>query len=144
MFQDANAHVTLVAFCALAVCCLGWFRCERRMRILEQKLQSSSEALGQMMEIQINEHRRVNGIFGEIEERILNLSAPETEPARPLDRRHQVLTMSRNGFGLDEITKRLNIPRGEAELILSLSDYVKGQVSQSARSNGEGRQHAQA
>ncbi len=142
MIQDTNAYVTLIALGALALCCLGWFRCEKRLRVLERNLRESCEALGQIMDTQMSEHRWISGNFGDIEERILNLSAPETEPTRPLDRRHQVLAMSRKGFGLDEITKRLNIPRGEAELILSLRDYVRGQDSRSARSSGDSRQHA--
>ncbi len=144
MIQDANAYLTLAAFGALALCCLGWFRCERRLRVLERNLRDSSEALGQLMDMQMSEHRWISGNFGDIEERILNLTVPETELARPLDRRHQVLTMSRRGLGLDEITKRLNIPRGEAELILNLRDYVRGQDSKSARLDGGSSQHAQA
>ncbi|NWG13353.1 MAG: hypothetical protein HXY20_07460 [Acidobacteria bacterium] len=142
MLQDANAHVTLIALGALLVCCLGWYRCSRRLRRLERNLLDSAEALGQMVEIQMSEHRRISGYMDDIEERILSMSAPEAEPPRPIDRRHQVLALSRKGCDLAEITRRLNIPLGEVELILNLKNYLAGQGSQSAPSSGDMRQHA--
>lgn len=145
MLQIAATPAVLLVLGGLVFCVICWFRCERRLRALERKLQQFSEALGQMAEIQMNEHQKVSGNLNDIEERIWNLTAPDTRSTSPLDRKHQVLTMSRNGFGLDEITKRLNIPKGEAELILSLTKYIGGSgCAPSVQPRGDDTQYAQA
>ena len=144
MLQNLAAQVPLIVLGALTLCVLGWFRCERRLRVLERNLQQCYEALGQMVEIQMNEHRRVNGNLNDIEERIWNLTAPETHSASPLDRKHQVLTLSGKGFGLEEITNRLKIPKGDAELILNLKKYFTSSGMPSARPGGENKRHAEA
>lgn len=97
-----------------------------------------------MAEIQMTEHQKTERSFGQVEERFLSLVAPESDSARPVDRRHQVLTMSRNGFALDEIVRRLNIPKGEVELILNLRKYTGAAGSNADGTNGDLKKYAQA
>lgn len=139
--------VVLLAFTAcgaLASTILLWIRSERRIRDLERNLQHYCEALCQMVEIQMAEHGKIARNFGDVEERLLSLAAPEGDSIRPVDRRHQVLTMSRNGFAVDEIVRRLNIPKGEAELILNLRKYTGASGPAADGTNGDLQKYAQA
>ena len=97
-----------------------------------------------MVEIQMTEHQKIARNFGDIEERLLSLTTAESDSTRPVDRRYQVLTMSRNGFALDEIVRRLNIPKGEAELILNLRKYIGASGSKTDESSGDLKKYAQA
>ncbi len=144
MSEPVVAFLMIGACGALASTVLLWIRSERRARELERNLQQCSEALCQLVEIQMTEHQQVTRNFGDIEERLLSLVTAESDSARPVDRRHQVLTMSRNGFPLDEIVRRLNIPKGEAELILNLRKYIGGSGSRSDESSRDPRNYAQA
>jgi hypothetical protein len=98
-----------------------WFK---RLTALERDLQQFSEVMCQMAEIQMKSYRKLNGNLGEIEERIMDLALPSDDSSHQLERRHQVLALARKGVPIDEIIKRLNVPRGEAELILNLRKFV--------------------
>jgi len=135
----------LAAGCTAAVLFLGLrLRSEKRVRALEQEVRRCSEVIGQMMELQMRQHQRFVGSINDIEERMLGFAAPGSDSPTPVDRRHQVLTLSRRGFGLEEIARRLSIPKGEAELILSLRKYVGASAPGVAADCGEAREHAQA
>lgn len=96
----------------------------RRFGALKQEVMRVSEDLLQVVELQADIYRRVCRSLNDIEEKILDLSVPSSNAPLPLERRHQVLTLARKGIAADEIARRLNMPRGEAELILSLRKYV--------------------
>ncbi len=132
---------TAIAGCAAAVLAL-WLRSERRWQALRKDLLECSETVCRGLERQIDEHRKLAGSVSDIEERLIALAAGDTEAPRPVDRRHQVVTLSGRGLGTEEIARRLNIPRGEAELILNLKQY--GAAARAAGFCGEGRKHAQA
>ena len=141
---------SMIASCVMSGCAaltlfLGlWLRSEKRVKALERDLRQCSEAVCQMIELQMREHRRLACSIDDIEERILGYAAPDIGSPKPVDRRHQVLTLSRKGLALEEITKRLNIPRGEAELILNLRKYVGAAAPGAAVAGAEQRNHAQA
>jgi hypothetical protein len=115
----------------------------RRIKTLEHDLQRFSEAMCQMAEIQMKNYRKVSGNLGDIEERIVELAIPSENTRVPLERRRQVLTLAHKGVAIEEITKRLNVPRGEAELILNLRKYMDVATPRAAKSNGELKRHAQ-
>lgn len=115
----------------------------KRIQDLEHDLQRFSEAMCQMAEVQMRIYRKLSGNLGDIEERILELSVPSNDSNLPLERRHQVLALARKGVSLDEIVKRLGIPRGEAELILSLREYIDATNSRTPKSQGEAKLYAQ-
>ncbi len=115
----------------------------RRVKTLERDLQGFSEAMCQMAEIQMKTYRRVTGNLGDIEERIVELAIPSEDTRLPLERRRQVLTLAHQGVAIGEITKRLNVPRGEAELILNLRKYMDVATPRAAKMNGESKRHAQ-
>jgi hypothetical protein len=144
MSEPVVALIAFTACGALASTTLLWIRSELRTSRLARNLQHCSEALCQMVEIQMTEHQQIARNFGDIEERLLSLVTTEGDSTRPVDRRHQVLTMSRNGFPLDEIVRRLNIPKGEAELILNLRKYIGASGSKTDESSGDPRKYAQA
>jgi len=144
MSEPVVVFLVFITCGALASTFILWTRAEKRARELERNLQHCSEALCQMVEIQMTEHQSIARNFSDIEERLLSLATPESDSIRPVDRRYQVLTMSRNGFALDEIVRRLNIPKGEAELILNLKKYVGAPGSKTDESGGDLRKYAQA
>jgi hypothetical protein len=96
----------------------------RRHSALRQEITRFSEDLLQMTELQMDFYRRVCRDLNDIEEKVLDLSVPSSDTPLPLERRHQVLTLARKGMSLEEIARRLNMPQGEAELILSLRKYT--------------------
>ena len=91
-----------------------------RAEALERDLGRISDAINQMADIQMKTHQKSSARFEEIEERLMELSVPSQDSSLPLERRHQVLTLARQGVALEDIVKRLKAPVGEAELILNL------------------------
>jgi len=114
----------------------------RRVEALERDLHRTSEAVSQMAELQMKTHQKISARFDEMEERIMELSVPSQDPNLPLERRHQVLALARQGEDLQGIAKRLKAPVGEAELILNLRKYMGGESSPSGKINGQARQYA--
>jgi hypothetical protein len=113
----------------------------QRIQALEKELRRTSEAVSQLAEIQMQSHKKSSGRLGEMEERIMELSIPSHDSGLPLERRHQVLALSRQGVALEDIVKRLKAPVGEAELILNLSKYTSGEGSSSGTKNGQVKQY---
>ena len=141
-------HFFLTAILIPSLWCCGLYflfrkNWGRRVEILERDLQQSSEAVCQMAEIQMNTYQKLSGNMGDIEERILDLTVPHRDSNRPLERRHHVLSLANKGVSMDEIVKRLNVPRGEAELILGLRKYKDCASPRVPKVNGEGKRHAQ-
>jgi hypothetical protein len=113
-----------------------------RVRVLEQNLQHLSDVVTQIADVQMTTFQKHNANFEDLEERIMELSVPSHDSSMPLERRHQVLALSRQGVGLDEIVKRLKAPVGEAELILNLQKYMGGEISRSSKTNERVRKYA--
>jgi hypothetical protein len=108
-------------------------RLARRVHALEQDLQRFSDVVSQMAEVQMKAFQKHSAGFEQLEERIMELSIPSHDSSLPLERRHQVLALSRQGVGLEDIVKRLKAPVGEAELILNLQKYMGGEPPRSAK-----------
>jgi len=104
----------------LAVYLLGM----RRTRSLNQEIRRISEDLLQAVELQAEIYRRVCSNISDIEGKVVELSVPSSDGSLPLERRHQVLTLARKGLSAVEIARRLHMPKGEAELLLSLRKYA--------------------
>jgi hypothetical protein len=103
-----------------------------RIYALEQNLQEFTEAISRMAEIQTKAIQKSSLRFEEMEERIMDLSIPSQDDNRPVERRHQVIMLARQGVPLADIARRLKAPVGEAELILNLSKYRDGERRSSA------------
>ncbi len=127
--------------------CLCYFLFQRkwggRLLALERDLQQLSDAMSQLAEIQMKSYQKLSGNLGDMEERIMDLALPSQDPDLPLERRHQVLALARKGVPIEEIVKRLNMPRGEAELILNLTGFVNVGTSRRAETAGEKDGYAQ-
>lgn len=104
----------------------------RRIEIMEGDLERYSEVISKMAEVQSRTFEKFSGRFEELEERILDLSVPSQDPEMPLEKRHQVLSLAKQGVSLDEIVQRVKAPVGEAELILNLRKYKNGMIKNSA------------
>jgi hypothetical protein len=106
-----------------------------RIHTMERDLQSISGVMSQMMEVQMNSHRKYSVSLENLEERMMELSVPSNDSNLPLERRHQVLALARQGVGLEEIVSRLKAPTGEAELILNLGKYLNAENPQKPKIN---------
>jgi hypothetical protein len=141
-----NGFFWIVAAAALLAAggCLMLHRSwQRRFLALRKEVTQFSEDMLQMIELQSDIYHRVSRSLNDIEEKVLDLSVPSSETQLPLERRHQVLTLARKGVALDEISRRLNMPKGEAELILGLRKYADGNYSPE-RVDGVIKKYAQA
>jgi hypothetical protein len=103
----------------------------RRFRILSKEVGRFSEDLIQVLELQAEVYRRVCRNIHEVEEKVFDLSIPSTDAPHPLERRHQVLALTRKGMTPEEVSRRLDMPKGEVELILSLRKFADGAGNQS-------------
>jgi hypothetical protein len=106
----------------------------RRFLALQEEMRRFSDDLLQVVELQSDIYRRVCRGLNDVEEKVLELSVPSSDAPLPLERRHQVLTLARKGVSIDEMARRLNMPRGEAELILSLRKYTEAKPDEPRRS----------
>ncbi len=140
-------HLNAIALPALAmagtfvILHLAW---RRRTRGLERELLACTEAICQMADTHIATHRKLTDAIAALEERIVELSVPGPDPGVALDKRHRVLRLARNGVALDDISRRLKLPRGEAELILSLRKYVETGPTHNPAVNGDSQSHGQS
>jgi hypothetical protein len=95
----------------------------KRIQGLEQDLQGYTDVMSKVAEVQSKTYETFSSRFEELDERIIELSVPYRDPDLPLERRHQVLALARQGVTLEDIVNRLKAPLGEAELILNLNKY---------------------
>lgn len=141
------SFILTLAGVTVASCGSAYFLLDRkynhRIKTLERDLQSFSQAMCQMAEIQMKSYRKVTGNLGDIEERIVDLAIPSEDSRVPVERRRQILTLAHKGVAIGEISKRLNVPRGEAELILNLRKYMDVAAPRTVKSNGEPQRHVQ-
>ena len=114
----------------------------RRTQAMERDLQRISDAVMQMAKLQVTSHQKSSVRFDHMEERIMELSVPSHNPDLPLERRHQVMALARQGVGLEEIVKRLKAPVGEAALILNLSKYMGGENSPASKTHKQVKPYA--
>lgn len=110
-----------------------------RVACLEKDLRRFSDAMVQMADLQLRAHRKVSTNLGSVEERLLDLAVPGGDSRMPLERRHRVLSMAGKGVAVEDIARKLSLPRGEAELIVNLRRYAAGARPQKV--NGEARRH---
>ena len=120
-----SLYVGVAALLTAGGCLVSLQLWRRPFRTLRQEVMRFSEDLFQMADLQKNLYHRVCRDLNVIEERILDLAVPSSDGPLPLERRHQVLTLARKGADLQEISRRLNMPTGEAELILRLRKYME-------------------
>lgn len=114
----------------------------QRIDSLEQDLQDTCSVVSHLAEMQADSHSKLSASMGNLEERIMELSIPSHDSSLPFERRHQVLTLARQGLALKDIVKRLNAPVGEAELILNLGKYIGVDTDQTAKYDKQVRQYA--
>jgi hypothetical protein len=98
-------------------------RMMKRIQELEQDLLNFTDVISKVAEVQSKTYEKISVRFEDLDERIMDLSVPFQDPDLPLERRHQVLALARQGIGLEDIVKRLKAPVGETELILNLHKY---------------------
>ncbi len=137
--------LSLVFMLVIPVGLHGWVsnrKLTRRIQELEQNLQRFSDVVSQMADVQVKTFEKQSASIENLEERIMELSVPSHDSSMPLERRHQVLSLARQGVSLDDIVKRLKAPVGEAELILNLRKYMGGQHTRSTKMNEQVKKHA--
>jgi len=119
MFQLPVVAIALVLAVAV-ICLLAKKRLDDRLGPLERELRELSSTVNEITDLQMNAYQKLSASVGQLEEGIMELAVPSQKSNITLERRHKVLALARQGIPLDEIVKRLNTPRAEAEFILSL------------------------
>jgi hypothetical protein len=120
-----SLYVGVAALLTAGGCLVSLRLWRRSFRTLRREVMRFSEDLFQMADLQKDIYHRICRDLNGLEERILDLAVPSSDGPLPLERRHQVLTLARKGADLGEISRRLNMPTGEAELILRLRKFME-------------------
>ena len=115
----------------------------KRVRLLEGDLQEILDAMCQMAELHGEEYHKVVRDVGDIEEKLLDLAVPLRDSTIPLEQRHQIIALARKGVAKEEIAKRLNVPTGEAELVLSVRKYAEATPARPSKATGELKRYAE-
>ena len=133
---------------AVLACCACYVLMQRvwlkRVQVLERDLQAVSGAIDQMAEIQMKSYQKLSGNLGEIEERILELAIPSQDSNPAPQRRRRVVALANKGSSIDEVARRANVSRGEAELVMSLQRFRAADAPKSPKANGDVKPYAQA
>ena len=123
----ASASVSSAIACAVTSLLWG-----KRVKALQRDLRGITEAICQLADSQMGLRKKLSAAVEEMEEKILDVAVPSRDTGRNLDRRHRVLSLARRGLAVDDIARQLKVPRGEAELILSLKKYMEKGAAQAA------------
>jgi hypothetical protein len=115
--------IVSLVFCGGALHVTTKRKMMKRIQDLEQDLQGYADVMLKVAEVQTKTQEAFSSRFEELDERIIELSVPHQDPDVPLERRHKVLALARQGMALEDIVKRLKAPVGETELILNLNKY---------------------
>jgi len=143
MFDVHYPTLMLTAFPGIVLLALVHRSWSRRLHALEEDLFALSAALERINESHDRSLEHMSGSLAEVEERLMDLSVPSGDLDLPLERRHRVLSLARKGVPVDRIARTLNVPRCEAELILSLQSYAASSPP-AAKAAGDASRHAQA
>jgi hypothetical protein len=102
-------------------------RTERRLQVLEAELtlarQEQGERLQEMRSQITRLELRGTGTYDRFQK----------TTGVGLDKKHQVFSLARKGLGAEDISKQLNLYRGETELVLSLRRYCGHPEKKNAR-----------
>jgi predicted exporter len=132
----------LLAFCSGTLHMISKRKMMERIQELEADLHGFTEVISKVAEVQSKDYETFSTRFEDLDERIMELSVPVRDPDLPLERRHQVLALARQGVVLEDIVKRLKAPVGETELILKLHKYRNGLVGRSDKAREQAVRHA--
>jgi hypothetical protein len=121
---------------ALAGSLVSQWTLRRRLAAAGRELARVSDDVFQMAELQLELYRKVARNINDVEEKVLDLAVPCSDPSLPLERRYRVLTLSGKGMSPREIANRLKMPAGEVELILSLKGFVDARSAGTCDGNG--------
>jgi|WetSurSiteA1Bulk_404760.scaffolds.fasta_scaffold122979_2 hypothetical protein len=116
----------------------------RRVRSLEQDLEALNASVERMNESQWLSQEQTSRGLAEVEERLMELAVPSGASDMPLERRHRVLSLAKQGASVDQISRTLNVPRCEADLILSLQSFASSASSLAGKAGGDPIRHVQA
>jgi hypothetical protein len=130
-------------FAAAAGCVFLQWRLHRRCASLRQELMQVSGWVFQMAELQLMLYRKVAQSINEVEDKVLDLAVPGSDPSLPLERRYRVLTLSGRGLSAQDVAARLRMPVGEVELILNLRNFADAHGTES-HDGGRARRKGQA
>lgn len=103
-------------------------RFHRELMALEQKFREEQARLEKRLEETLESQNQVAGELRSDLSRLnrIVLSAPAAPPASrpPLDKKRYVMTLAQQGLGVEDISRRLKLHRGETELLLGLRNLT--------------------
>jgi hypothetical protein len=119
----------------VAGCLVSQWILRRRLAAARKEFARLSDDVFQMAELQLELYRKVARNIDDVEEKVLDLVVPCSDPSLPLERRYRVLTLSGKGMSPREIANRLQMPAGEVELILGLKRFVDARSASLSEGN---------
>jgi hypothetical protein len=131
-----NQYAGLASLLAASCCVSYLWILHRRLARARKDLIEFAGDLFQMADLVGQLHRKVSDNLNDMDERVLEISAPGADPSLPLERRHRVLTLSGRGMASREIAGRLKMPVGEVELILGLRKFAEVRSGNTPDGNG--------
>lgn len=112
-----------VLLVALFVLLFSTLRRERSQRAeLTGRVQKLSRMLEEMVQLNEAAFRNMTDTIRTLEGTI-QTEEPVAAPSF-MEKKHRILGLLRKGFGVEEITRRLNVPRGEVELMANLGSWL--------------------
>lgn len=108
-----------------AICLAGWRLRQKQVKAHEEILRMKRviEDLVSVHERNIANLRAELGVVGP-SKRIVSTSRPKTMEA--LERKKHIWNLAEKGLSPDEITRRMNMPRGQVDLLLNMRTYANG------------------
>lgn len=109
-------------------------KAERRRREEEtRRVDRITSVLGEMAHLSESAFKNMSHTIKTIETEV---QKADREPMQsPTDKRVHVLNLLKKGLDVDEITRRLNMPRGEVELVVDLHQWFPKASGMPARQN---------
>ena len=109
----------------------------RNVRKGLQECTGAVESLNSRMETLEKSHR---DSLAQVKEHTRRLTAKPLPPSAPpdsrrfgIDKKHQVVSLAKKGLGSADISRRLRIYQGEADLVLGLREYMTGRRTSHGR-----------
>lgn len=117
----------------LFVCFFLFFLTARKERLrreeLTHKMDKMAEMLGEMVQLNESAFRNMSRTVRALENGIQKTE--KTASPSSTEKKHRILSLLSRGLAVDEIIQRLNVPRGEVELIANLGSMMLNENNQS-------------
>lgn len=116
--------LAVAAACLLGAMALLYFMFRReqgRREILEERVGKIARLLEEMVQLNESAYRSMTQTIRTLETGIQKTD--RSAPPSPVEKKHKILNLFQKGIPAEEISRRLNVPRGEVDLVASLDHW---------------------